>query len=57
MSFAYVAGTSGGSDDVYDAPLVVNQGEYVSIICKEVIGTVLSNSQIRGTVTIIGYWE
>lgn len=41
----------------FASPLVVNTGEYVSILLKEVTGTVLSNSQIRGTVTIIGYWE
>lgn len=44
-------------DHELTTPLVANQGEYVHVIVKMPIGTATTSQQIRGLVTIEGYWE
>jgi hypothetical protein len=38
-------------------PLVCEGGRYVHIILKEAVGSANANQQVRGTVTVLGYFE
>jgi hypothetical protein len=58
FAIADAIGKQAGRLDVnLDAPLVVNSGEFFHIIVKVPIGTATASQQIRGIVSVNGYFE